>query len=345
MKTAIILSLLLSIAAGGAFAQVTFSGTVYAGIQLQHTQDADESITTTHRDGYPPRFDFTATVMRENYGARLDTRFQKTEDPDGHFTLNGIYGWVDFLGNNALRLTMGRISSSAWVTRLHARLPEYYFDKITGFRVVYNTPIQGLSVGAAFRSDGHDAQSFAEQMIFGATFVHPRFSTVFAYDLGSNVRTLFGFNFTSIPGIPDLTAGIQLRAMHLASWDDDFFPGILDVHQVLGYRIMLGPQRPLNFYFIASQTFHGTPDSDIGLEFTAGVESRILPNALPNLSGSFGLTLESPDHFTTTNMTLNPMLEYTLQGPAIFYVEYVLRLDNMDTATHTFGFGITIRAF
>jgi len=334
MKKTIIAFLLAGFLAGGAFAQVTFSGSVYAGIQLQYTDYSGESITTIHREENDPRFNFMATVTRENYGARLDTTFQMTGDSDGHFTLHGIYGWVDFL-DNSLRLTMGQISSAIWVLpRLHSRHAELYFDKIRGFRAVYDTPIQGLSVGAAFRSDGHDVQTFAEQMIFGANFIHPLFSAVFAYDLGNNVRTLFGFNFT---GIPDLTAGIQISAAHLSSWDDDFFPGILQMHQIIGYRIM----RPLNVHLILGQTFHGTPDSDIGLEFVVGAEYRILPN----LTGSFNIILDSPDHFTTTNLTLNPMIEHTLRGPAVLYVEYELRLDNMDTATHTFGFGITIRAF
>jgi len=335
MKKAILVSLLVSVLAGSVFAQVTFSGTAYAGIQFQNPVGDGETITTTHREGYSPRFNLAAAVMRENYGARLDTTFQMTDDPEGHFSLNGIYGWVDFL-DNSLRLTMGQISSAAWVTRLHARLSEYYFDKIRGFRVVYDTPLQGLSVGAAFRSEGHDLQAFSEQMIFGATFIHPLFSAVFAYDLGRNVQTLFGFNFT---GIPDLTAGLQLRATRLVSWDDPEygFPGMLEMHQVIGYRIM----RPLNVYLILSQTFHGAADSDVGLGFTAGVEYRILPN----LTGSFGVIIDSPDHFTTTNLTLNPMLEYTLRGPAVLYLEYVLRLDDMDRATHTLGFGITIRAF
>ena len=333
MKKAIIISLLFGVLAANVFAQLTFTGSAYAGIRLQNTPDDGTEVTTMHREEGAPRFNVTATAMRGNYGVRLDTTLQMTEDPDGHFTLNGIYGWAGFL-DNSLRLTMGRISSAAWVTRLHSSLHEHFFDEITGFRLEYSTPVQGLSVGAAFRANGHSLQTFGEQMILGATFIHPIFNAVFAYDLGNNVRTLFGFNFT---GIPDLTAGIQLRAMHLASWDDDFFPGLLEMHQMVGFRLM----RPLNVFLIFGQTFHGTEDSYVELEFTPGVEFRILPN----LVASFMLTIDSPDQFTTTNLTLNPMLEYTLRGPAVFYLEYQLRLEDMSAATHTFGFGVTVRAF
>ena len=342
MKKVIIVSLMLSIFTGSAFAQLAFTGSAYAGIRLQQ-ENGDQAIDTYHREEWSrvPRFDFTATAMRENYGVRLDTTFQMSDDPEGqNFILNGIYGWVDFPGfldGDALRLTMGQINSTPWVLpRLHPSHSEIKFGDVRGFRVEYATPLQGLSVGAAFRADGEDLQWTAERIIFGATFIHPLFNAVFAYDLGNNAQALFGFNFT---GIPDLTAGIQLEASRLATWDHPVygFPGMLQMHQIVGYRIM----RPLNVFLILGQTIHGTSDSDIGLEFIPGVEYRILPNLL----ASFSLILDSPDHFTTTNLSLNPVLEYTLRGPAVLYVEYLLRLDNMETATHTFGFGITVRAF
>jgi len=338
VKKIIVVFILVSVLAGGAFAQVTFSGSAYAGIQFQNPAGDGETITTDHREEGAPRFDFTATVIRENYGIRLDTTFQMTEDPDGHFSLNGIYGWVDRDGlfdNDSFRLTIGQISSTPWVLpRLHSSHAELEFGDVRGFRVEYTTPIQGLSVGAAFRADGRTLQGSGERMVLGATYIHPLFSAVFAYDMSANAQTIFGFNFT---GIPDLTAGFQLRANHLASWDDDFFFGTLSTRQIVGYRIM----RPLNVFLVASQNFENRSGADVGLEFIPGVEYRFSPNLL----GSFSIIIESPDHFTTTNLTLNPVLEYTLRGPAVLYVEYSVRFDDMDTVTHTFGFGITIRAF
>ncbi|MCL2381240.1 MAG: hypothetical protein FWC64_06565 [Treponema sp.] len=340
MKKAIIASLLVSVLAGGAFAQVTFSGSVYAGIQLQNPEDEDETVTTTHRDGYPPRFDFAATVTRENYGARLDTRSQFVEG-EGEFAIRGIHGWVNFDGlassNDSLRLSIGRFADGVWVANIHSSLPEFQLDNdMTGFRLDYSTPIDGLSVGAAFRATGHYLERFAKNAIFGITYIHPMFNAVFAYDLSANVNALFGFNFT---GIPDLTASLQLRANRIASWDDPpiAYPGSLEMYQLLGYRIA----RPLFVYLIAGQTFSGVSGSDVGMEFTPGIEYRFLPNLL----GSFSITVESPDYFNTTNLMLRPSIEYTLRGPAMLYAEYELRLDNMDRATHTFGFGITIRAF
>ena len=339
MKKAIIVSLLVSVLAVGAFAQVTFSGEVHAGIQLQSAENTDETITTTHREYGAPRFDFTATVLRENYGARLDTTFQYTDDRAGHFTLRGIYGWFDFdgfTGTDSFRLTMGEISSAAWVTRLDASLTEFRFDEIRGFRLEYRTPIEGLSVGAAFRAEGQDAQRFAEQMILGATFIHPLFNAVVAYDLGRDANLLFGFNFV---GIPDLTAGLQLQSTNIAIWDYAIFgsPGMLRTYYKVGYRIM----RPLNVFLIFGQRIFAR--SGVGPEWiiTPGVTYRFLPT----LTGDFRISLDNYEGNPDKNLTVTAALEHTLRGPAILYVEYELRLDNMDRATHTFGFGITIRAF
>jgi len=339
MKKIIIAVLLTSFLAGTAFAQLTFSGSAYAGIRLRSEQNQDVTLDAYHRDNWNrvPRLDLTAAVMRENFGARLSTIFQMDSAFDGSLTLEGIYGWINFpgfTGSDSFRLSMGQISTAVWVTRLHSSLQEYHFDDIRGFRLEYTTPIQGLSVGAAFRTNGHNVSDFGKEMILGATFIHSLFNTVIAYDLSANAHLLFGFNFT---GIPDLTAGIQLQANRLASWDDWHFFGNLEMHQIVGYRIM----RPLFVYMIFGQTFSGQTDSDIGLEFTPGVEYRILPNLL----GSLSMTIASPDHFTTTNLTLRPVLEYTLRGPALFYVEYELHFPNMGSPRHTFGFGIEIRAF
>jgi len=335
MKKAIITILLASVLAAGAFAQLAFSGSVYAGVQFQNIDGADESITTTHSEGYQPRFNFIATIMRENYGARLDTTFQ-----EGDVTLNGVYGWVDFPGfleRDALRLTVGQISSTPWVLpRFHPMHSEIKFGDIRGFRVEYTTPIPGLNAGLAVRGEGHDLQGAAERMIFGATYIHPLFSTVFAYDLAGNVRTLFGFNFT---GIPDLTAGFQLHAERLTSWDDPVigYPGVLLTRYKVGYRVM----RPLNVYLIFGQRFHGTSGVGPYWEITPGVEYRFLPN----LTGSFSITLDNFHGNPDKNLTIRTGIEHMLQGPAFLYAEYELRLDNMDRATHTIGFGITIRAF
>ena len=347
MKKALLAFLLISVLAGGAFAQVTFSGSAYVGIQLVVPDSGDESIATAHREESVPTLNFMATVMRENYGVRLDTTFRMMENlnPEpgearffGDMELNGIYGWVDFdgfLSDDSFRLTMGQISSTPWVLpRFHHSHAEIEFGNIRGFRADYITPLPGLNVGAALRAEGRNMQDTFERMVFGASYIHPMFSVVFAYDLSANVHTMLGFNFT---GIPDLTAGFKLRAGNLASWDNDFTPGTLLLRQRVGYRVM----RPLNVFLIMSQEFVNESDTDTWLEFIPGVEYRFLPN----LTGSLSVIIESPDHFTTTNLTINPVLEHTLRGPAILYVEYRLHLDNMETVTHTFGFGITISMF
>ena len=335
MKKATIVLFMACVLVADAFSQVTFSGEVHAGVQLQRPYGEGASITATHREYGAPKFDFTATVMRENYGARLDTSFQMTSDPGGHFTLNGIYGWVTFL-DNSLRLTLGEISTPAWVTRLDASLPEFRFDEISGFRIEYSTPIQGLSVGAAFRAYGYNLQQVVERVILGANYTHPLFTAVIAYDLGRDANALFGFNFT---GLPDLTAGFQLQATNLAIWDDFAFgsPGMLRTYYKVGYRIM----RPLNVYLIAGARFFARDGAGMEWMIAPGVTYRFLPN----LTGDFRISFDNYEENPNNNLTITTALEYTLRGPAIFYVEYELRLDNMERANHTFGFGITIRAF
>jgi len=337
MKKALIVSLLLGTITVGAFAQLTFSGEVHAGVQVQSLYGSRESVTTTHRDGYDPRFDVTATVMRENYGARLDTTFTIGGDGGG-MTLNGIYGWVNFGGffnNDSLLLTMGHISTASWVAMLHSSVTEFYFDKIKGFRLEYATPLPGLSVGVAFRAAGENLERFGKRAIFGGTYIHPLFSAVFSYDLAVNGRALLGFNFIGIPG---LTAGLKMRADNFASWDGNEGPaGIFRAHYIVGYRIM----RPLNVYMIVGHTNHADSETSATWEITAGVEYRILSNLL----GTFSMTLDNFSGNPNNNLTFNPALEMTLRGPAIFYVEYEMRLDNMERINHTFGFGMSIRAF
>ena len=345
MKKIIFIFLLLCVFAAGAFAQVTFSGDAYIGIRLRNAPGSDESITTDHRDAYnaPPEFNLSATVARENYGARLVTRYTETLE------VRGIYGWVDFL-DNSLRLSMGRFSDGLWVIQLDSDLPELFVDLITGFRFTYHTPLPGLSVGAAFRSTGQDTQAFVEQMILGGTFTNSIFTAVFAYDLGENVRTVFGINVPSFgfAGLHDLSAGFKLMATSLATWDTRVpgFSGELRMFQRIGYRISW----PLSVNLITSQTISGNPDDNYtALMFGPGVTFR--NRHVPNLTASFRAMLDSPDHFSTMNLTLRPAIEKSLAGPALFYVQYELNLPDfgssnpMDRAINTFGFGIEIRAF
>ncbi|MCL2381188.1 MAG: hypothetical protein FWC64_06280 [Treponema sp.] len=355
MKKAIIFSLLFSILAGSAVAQLTFSGEVYAGVELTNPNrpSLDESITTTHRDYGSPRFDLSATVTRDNYGARLVTRFQNMPG-GGQFIVRGIYGWVDFNGlasaNDTLRLSMGNFADGIWVMQLDSDLPELTGDnmRVPGFRFTYSTPIQGLTVGAAFRADSYDFQQVAQRMIFGGTWVTPHFSALFAYDLGWNVSTLFGVNVPAFGfvGLHDLSAGFKLYAENLSTWDTRVqgFGGQLQMHQRVGYRISW----PLSVSLIASQRLFGNPDiNDIEVMFGPGVAYRINPN----LTASFRAMIESPDHFTTMDMALRPALELMLTGPALLYMQYELRLPDfgssnpMDRAVHVIGFGLEIRAF
>jgi len=336
-KISIALSL-FSVLAASAFAQISFSGEVHAGIQIDIPYDRTEAetINALHPREAEPRFNLVGTVTREHYGARFDAVFQHTVDPARHFTLNGVYAWVNFdgpFGDDSLRLTMGQISSAVWVSSLGPD-HEYYFDAVRGFRVEYWTPIPGLQVGAAFRTDGHDFQSFFKQMIVGASFVHPLFNAVFAYDLGGNANLLFGLNYT---GMPDLIAGAQVMANHLASWDS--FPvGMLQFNQKVGYRIT----RPLTVSLLTGQTFFGAGDRDTALFFTPSVSYSFLPD----LSGTFSVEFFSADYFDTRVITFDTRFEYMLRGPALFYLGYELRLARYKRDSHhRISFGIEIRAF
>jgi len=99
--------------------------------------------------------------------------------------------------------------------------------------------------------------------------------------------------------------------------------------------------RPLNVYLIFGQRHFAR--SGVGPEWvvTPGVSYRFLPN----LTGDFRVSLDNYDGNPNNNLTIVTALEYTLRGPAILYMEYEVNLADMDRATHTFGFGITIRTF
>jgi hypothetical protein len=331
MKKVIIASILVCLLAGSAFAQLTLSGDAYAGVQLKKPFDKDENVSVDHRkEGYP-LFNFAAAVSNDNYGAKLDLRFRATDDP---FGLNGVYAWANFL-DNSLRFAVGKISDPVWVANLDPDR-EFYFDEITGFRLDYKTPLEGLSVGIAFPTKDFLLEKVLKKVIFGATYLHPLFNTVVAYDVGNNGQFLLGANFT---GIDDLTsAGIQVIATNLATWDDILIGGSLEVSEKVGYRII----RPLNINLLMVQTIYGKPDSDIALTFTPGAAYRIFPK----LTALLDVEIFSPNYFESQTITINPYLEYSLMGPAIFYVEYALKLAKYKgDSYHAFGVGIDIKAF
>ena len=331
MKKYIVVFLLLCILAGNSFAQLTFGGEAYAGVQIEKQYDQDETVSTTHRKEGAPKFNFTAAAVREDYGIKLDADFQTTNP----FTLNGIYGWVYFL-DKSINLAIGKISDAKWVSNLDTD-NEVFFDKISGFRVEYKTPLAGLNVGAAFPANDFDFDRFAKKIILGASYVQPLLNSVIAYDMGNNGRFLFGFNYT---GIDDLTAaGIEIRAVSLATWDSRVagFGGELTIKEKVGYRVML----PLTVSLLAGQTFYGDPDAKAALFFTPSATYRVLPN----LSASLSLKLSSADAFKTTDLAIKPCLEYTLKGLALLYVEYELKFTDMKHDNHRFGFGIDVKAF
>jgi len=334
MKRIVIFALMFAILAGAAFAQLTLGGEAYVGVHLEKDPDAEEATIGLHnRDVEGVRFNFTAIAERENYGIKLDSIF-RTDD----MYVKGLYGWVKFL-DSSLRLSVGKISDPLWVLSLDNSLHEVSYDNVTGFRVDYKTPLPGLSVGIAFRTgnfidDAFTLEDFGGGIVFGASYVNPLFNVVAAYDLIGDDQALLGFNFT---GIDDLTAGIRMDIHNLASFTSDDNPGWINLYEKVGYRVM----RPLEVYLLLGQFFSGVKDSDVGLQFTPGVSYRFTPR----LTGLFSLTVYTPDAFDTTDLELKPTIEYTLGGPALLYVEYKLRFENMEKVRHNFGFGLDIKAF
>ena len=331
MKKLVLILLIFGVLAANAFAQLSFSGEVYAGIQLEKAYEETEKISTNHRDEGAPKFLFIATTQRENYGAKLDLSFQATNPYTQ--TLEGLYGWVNLWENN-IRLTMGKISDGVWVSSLDAD-HEFVFDEITGVRVEYKTPVAGLRVGFALPTQDYNLEELAKRAIFGASYVNAMFNAVVAYDSGNNDNVLFGFNFT---GIDSLTsAGIQAKISNLATWDNTLVGGIIQVNEKVGYRVM----KPLIVSLIAGQTVYADTKKDIGLSFTPGASYRIMPG----LMGYLNVELKTNDYFETNDLKITPSLEYSLKGPALLYVQYELEMKELKNDSHRFGFGIEIKAF
>ena len=340
MKKFIIITLLFSIVTSGVFAQLTFSGSVYAGVQVEIPWDSDEDATAGayHRVEGVPQFNLVTTFTRANSGVRLDTTFRGDFQGEGSVTVDGIYGWADFL-DNTLRLSLGRISDAVWIGNID---PDnlVYFDKVTGLRLEYATPLPGLSVGAAFRFEGSNFGQVFERVILGANFVHPMFNAVFAYNVGANGHALFGFNFT---GIPDLTAAaLQVRATHLASWDDPGFGGVLELKQRVGFRVL----RPLTVSLFMGQTIFAEPRGDFAgrdmeLFFTPGVSYIVQPG----LTASFTAEFRSYDYFDRSRfITLTPGIELMLTGGTVLYAQYELVLGRyIHQSGHRIGMGLEFR--
>ena len=341
MKKAVFIFLLLGILAGGAFAQVTFGGKAYAGIQLEKPfsdTNKKETVSFTHRSEGAPKLDFFTIAASEYFGIKLDLTYQAVnENP---VSLNGLYGWA-YLLDKSLKLDLGQISDGKWVSVLDSDHEET-FDEISGFRINYTVPqVKGLNIGAAFSAEGltdedFDLEKFFKQIVFGASYANALFNTVLAYDLGSNTRMLFGFNFT---GIDDLTsAGIQMKVSNIATWDNRIYTGELQLLEKLGYRVV----RPFIVSLLLGQTFYGNPDKDVSMLFNLGASYKLLPNLTAYVSGE----ISSPNYFETNKYKIKPGFEYSLGGLGLLYVEYELELAQykMDSY-HRFGFGLEILAF
>ncbi|MCL2602000.1 MAG: hypothetical protein FWD91_04210 [Treponema sp.] len=356
MKKLASVVLILTLCVSGVFAQVTFSGSAFMGVEFQKTptQDSDApdavsgastAINPYHREHGLPRFDLNAAVGRDNYGARLLTRAHGTD-----FTVRGAYAWADFQGftaRDSLRFSAGQFAEGQWVVRLDGDLPELDIDHVpTGFRLTYTTPLEGLSVGAVFRAEGQDAETFGKQAIFGGTFVHPVFNVVLVHNMAFNASTLFAFSIPSFGfvGLYDLSFGLNMVARNWANWDstNSAYSGVLDMYQRIGYSI----SRPLSVSLIAQQSISGNPDDDtIGMMFGPGVVYR--PGFLPGVAASLRVMAESKDNFSTTDLTIRPAIEKTLSGPSLCYIQYELQMPDlsMDKAVHTIGIGIEIKSF
>ena len=336
MKKTIVFCLIFSVLAANAFAQLSFSGSMYAGVQLEipFVEGEDVMVNTLHREEGAPTFNFTATASRPGFGARLNTTFQYAEtDP---LTLNGIYGWANFL-DNSLRFTVGRINDAVWVGNLDSN-SVIEFDVITGFRLDYTTPIPGLSVGAAFPAADHDVELFAKKVMLGAMFMHPMFNATLAYDMGNNTRALFTFNYF---GIPNLELGIQAFGRNLSSWDCPQHSGSLELTQRVSYRVI----RPLTVSMLFGQVFSGVPDRDILLSFSPRAQYRINPA----ITAFLDIEITTPDYFSspdTMTTRVRPSVEFSLGGPAVFYAQYELFMGHFESQSfHRFSIGIDIRAF
>jgi hypothetical protein len=335
MKKFFIVLTLSAVLVYGAFAQVNFGGSLYTGVQLDIPSEGDESFHMNHRDEGNTRLDLTGSVNKGKFGAKLDTTFTyNPAAPENFFRLNGIYGWVNFLKENQLRLSIGKISDAVWVTSLDG---EYQFDEVNGARLEYKTPLKGLSVGVVFDvgsnpAINYTAENLMKQTIWGASYVNPNFNTVVAYDLGSNARTLFGFNFTGIDELS--TAGIELLASDMALWDES---GSIRIDEEVAYRIT----RPFTAALHLGQVFYGNTDEDVELTFIPGVRYRILPQ----LTAFLDLEINTKDSFETTNMVITPWLEYSLGGSGLLYLQYSLELPDFKDPVHTIGFGLDIKAF
>jgi hypothetical protein len=328
MKKCFICAALFSILSGGVFAQVSLGGNLYTGVAVDIPYEGEESIGLYNRESeaknsYMDLY-LTALFGKGLYGAKLDTNFNF---PPQNFTVKGIYGWAN-LFNDRIRLSIGGISDGVWVTSLDN---EWTFDEVNGARIEYRTPLKGLSVGMAVDAGDYTFEKFAKQLIFGGSYVSTLFNAVFAYDFGSNTRTLFGFNFT---GIDDLTtAGIELQATDLALWDKT---GSIVVDEELAYRII----RPLTVSLHLTQRY-GSQDKDLGLAFRPGIAYRFIPA----LTGSLEVEVNTPDGFKTQNLVVTPCLEYRLPGAGLLYLQYDLTITEFKKPSHLIELGFEIKAF
>jgi hypothetical protein len=360
MKKILLASLLLGFAAFSVFAQLNLSGKAYVGVQVTVPYEEDEKgdkvkdnekWTVEHREEGAPKFDFAATASKDNYGAKLDTTFS-TATP---FTLNGVYGWVsffdgtygDWLPNKWLpdtKLTVGKLSDAAWVTGEK----EWSLDKdVAGFRIElsnfdkYSSSLSGLRIGAVFDVAGgsqdaydSDTERLFKQTILGVSYINPLFNLLASYDIGDNGQLLAGFNFTGIDRLTTATIEAKASNLHPDVWEK---MGQLSLVEKIVCRTIQRVSASLQ----ADQVLSGNSDAKPFLSFTPGLQYRITKESTFFLEAAF----ESADEFDHTDFELKPYIELALAGPAVFYVEYALKLSEFKNDSHRLGFGLEVKAF
>jgi len=339
MKKILAFSVLLALCINNAFSQITFGGYFYSGIELDIPYGSDETWKVNHRDGKygGTEFGLFGTVSRDRFGAKVDTAFQPlTDDP---FKVNGAYAWVNFL-NKQLVMSVGKINDASWVTTLENN---YKFDDVTGLRLEYTTPIDGLRVGVAFDAGEYDTETFFKNLIFGGTYLHSLFNAVIAYDFGSNTQMLFGFNYTGLDAIGVSTLGIEMQVIEIALFEKF---GVVSLDEKIAYDV----NRNLTARLHLAQKFQGNSSRKHELAFTPGVTYRIIRN---RLTAFFDMGISFPDnprdYFDIFNMKIHPWIEYNLGNAGLLYFEFITNINDIrrpkPKADFTLGFGIDIRVF
>ena len=272
MKKALLVLLLLAVAAGGLFAQVSFSGSVISGLEVVIPDEGDIKLYQYHQDGARYRFQLSASYTNADGTAGAGATIRNT---NGAFAHDGANAWVKPL--DILTLRIGT-SGPGGFGSLGAM--DVSNDAATGFGLsALLVPTSTFSLGASV-IPGNGVKFDDARYNFGAKVTAPDLLTAVA-------NLMYNGAANDGDGQVNVAAGVGVTALNAASGESGLTRLAVDVQannitQDLDW-IGIGPAIGFRVANVAAGNLTGTLRSRIWLplndnnelDFVVGADASV----------------------------------------------------------------------